>query len=78
MIFLVGNGYTTYKEMKKAPYREEYGARIAAAALQFEELSDDELRETFDYRRSREDSGQKVRSALEILKEQNWNVFRGR
>lgn len=78
LIFLAGNCITTYKEMEKAPYRENYGADIAAAALQFEELSDDELRKTFDYRKSREDSGQKVRSALEILKEHNWNVFRGR
>ncbi|MBS6643420.1 MAG: hypothetical protein KH366_07550 [Clostridiaceae bacterium] len=76
LIFLAGNICTTYKEMKKAPYREEYGERIGAAAMQFETLSDEELKGIFDYRKSREDSGRKVRSALEILKEQKWNVFR--
>ena len=76
LVFLSGNVVTTWKEWGKAPYREAYGERIAAAALEFEQLDDDTLRETFDYRKSRPDSGAKVRSALEILKEQNWNVFR--
>lgn len=76
VMFLAGNCVTTYKEWKKAPNREEYGERIAAAALQYEQLSDDELRETFDYRKSRADSGEKVRNALKILDQENWNVFR--
>ena len=44
-------------------------------AVQFETVDDQVLRETFDYRRSRPDSGAKVRSALTILKENGWNVF---
>ncbi|MGL5433932.1 MAG: hypothetical protein ACRDBO_00860 [Lachnospiraceae bacterium] len=72
---ICGHGYTNWKEWKKAPYREEYVEKIAQAALGFEELSDDELRGIFDYRREEEDSGAKVRQALTILKEQKWNVF---
>lgn len=75
LILLAGHGYTDYAELKKAPYREEYGRNIEAVAVQFETVSDDVLRETFDYRKSRPDSGAKVREALTILKEQKWNVF---
>ena len=75
LVLLAGHGYTDYAELKKAPYREEYGRNIEAVAVQFESVSDDVLRETFDYRKSRPDSGAKVREALTILKEQKWNVF---
>ena len=78
VILLMGHGYTNYVECKKAPYREEYGEEIAAMALQFEEVSDKDLREKFDYKPSRADSGEKVRQALTILKEQEWNIFRNR
>lgn len=75
LILLAGHGYTDYVEIKKAPDREAYGKRIEAVAVQFETVDDQVLRETFDYRRSRPDSGAKVRSALTILKENGWNVF---
>lgn len=75
-LFLFGNAMTTCREIKMAPYREEYMENIAKTALRFEEESDDVLRETFEYRRSRPDSGAKVRAALTILKENNLNVFR--
>ena len=75
LLLLAGHGYTDYRELQKAPYREEYGENIARAALQYESLSDDELRETFDYRKSRPDSAADVRRALRILKEHEWNVF---
>ncbi len=74
-VLCIGHGYTDYEELKKAPYREAYGRNIEAIAVQFESVSDDVLRETFDYRKSRPDSGAKVRQALTILKEQKWNVF---
>ena len=74
-MLLAGHGYTDYTELRKAPYREAYGRNIEAIAVQFESVSDDVLRETFDYRKSRPDSGAKVRQALTILKEQKWNVF---
>lgn len=72
---LAGQAHTNLIEWKKAPDRERYAERIAATALQFEEVSDEVLRETFDYRRSRPDSGAKVRQALTILKDNGWNVF---
>ncbi len=75
LLLLAGHGYTDYRELQKAPYREEYGENIARAALQYESLSDDELRETFDYRKSRPESAADVRRALRILKEHEWNVF---
>lgn len=74
-VLLAGHGYTDYAELKKAPYRELYGKNIEAVAVQFESVSDDVLRETFDYRKSQPDSGQKVREALTILKKQKWNVY---
>lgn len=70
-----GHGYTNYEELLKARYREEYVENIAAIAIQFEEVSDEVLRESFDYRPSEPDSGVKVRRALTILKEHNLNVF---
>lgn len=75
LILFIGHGYTDHVEWKKAPYREAYGEHIAQVALQYESVSDEVLRETFDYRKSRPDSGEKVRQALDILKEQNWNIF---
>lgn len=75
LFLLAGHGYTDYVEWKKASAREAYGRAIEAVAVQFEAVSDDVLRETFDYRKSRPDSGAKVRSALTILKEHGWNVF---
>ncbi len=74
-MLLIGHGYTDYREIEKAPYREAYGERIGNAALQYEILSDDEIRETFDYRKSREESAADVRRALRILKENHWNIF---
>lgn len=76
VVLLTGHGYTNYVECTKAPHREAYGERIAAMALRFEEVSDEELKITFDYKKSRADSGEKVRRALTILKEHEWNIFR--
>lgn len=75
VILLAGHGYTNYVEIKKAPHREAYVERIAEIALRFEEVSDDELRENFEYRAELPDSGAKIRQALTILKDNGWNVF---
>ncbi|MCI8269869.1 MAG: hypothetical protein HFG55_09440 [Lachnospiraceae bacterium] len=75
LLLLAGHGYTDYVEIRTAPYREAYGENIAAMALQYESLDDDTLRETFDYRKGRKESGADVRRALRILKENGWNVF---
>jgi len=75
-VFLTGNCYTNYIEIRKAPYRLAVYEKRAEMALRFEKLTDDELRANFEYRPGREDSGQKVRSALTILKENGYSVFR--
>lgn len=75
-VLMAGQLYTNQAEWNKAHNRKEYAQNIVNAALNFEALDDDKLRETFDYRKSRPDSGAKVRQALTILKENNWNVFR--
>lgn len=74
-MFLAGNLYTSWDEIKKAPYREESFLRIAEAAVNFESRSDKELQELFEYRPKEEGSGGRIRTALEILKENHWNVF---
>lgn len=82
-LFLLGNSYTTYVEVKKAPNRKDIFERRADMALNFEEFTDDQLRNGdqlwpgFEYRISRPDSGEKVRSALTILKENGYSVFHG-
>ncbi len=75
VLMLCGNLFTTYQELGTAPYRKEIGAERTAIALDFEKRTDDELREKFEYRTSRPESGPLVRQALTILKEQNWNEF---
>lgn len=77
VVFLAGNSYTTWRELKTAPYRKETCVRRAEIALDFENKTDDELRAAFEFRTSWPESGPMVRNALRILKEQNWNVFYG-
>ncbi|WP_313187060.1 hypothetical protein [Lacrimispora sp.] len=76
VMFLAGNCYTTYTEIKKAPDRRNSFEGMAVLALSFETVTDDELRAGFEYRTGRPDSGAKVRSALTILKENGYSVFR--
>ncbi|EXG83613.1 hypothetical protein K413DRAFT_0299 [Clostridium sp. ASBs410] len=76
VMFLAGNCYTIYTEIKKAPNRRDSFERMAVLALNFEAVTDDELREGFEYRRNLPDSGAKVRSAFTILKENGYSVFR--
>ena len=73
---LAGNLYTTAEEMRKAPLRKELCQRRAEIALDFENRTDEELRASFEYHMSRPEGGQEVRAALEILKKQQWNIFR--
>ncbi len=73
LVILAGNGYTTYKEFQKAPYRKEYGYRVEAAALRYEEIPDKELEDLFQYHHGPET----IRRALGILKEQKWNIYGG-
>lgn len=72
---LAGSCYTTLSEVKKAPYRKLIFQARAELSLDFENRTDDELRENFEYRTTRPDSGTKVRNALTILKENGYSVF---
>lgn len=76
VIFVAGNCYSTYSEIRKAPYRKNAYEQRKERSIRFEQETDEELRANFEYRLNREDSGQKVRSALEILKENGYSVFR--
>lgn len=75
-LFLLGNCYTTYHELKMAPHRRNAYEAREKMSLNFEKYTDDELRGGFEYRRSSPDSGEKIRSALTILKENGYSVFR--
>lgn len=74
-MFLTGNLWTSWKEVGKAPDRKASFERIADAAVNFEDRTDDELKAVFEYRKNEEGSGARIRSALEILKENHFNVF---
>ncbi len=74
-VLFAGHAWTDVREIQKAPYREEYGKNIGNMALQYEVTSDDDLRATFDYRPSREESAADIRRALRILKENHLNIF---
>ena len=76
IMFVIGNGYTTYHEWLKAPDRKASFESMREMALDFENRTDDELRGKFEYRMSTPGSGAAVRKALTILKENGWNVFR--
>ena len=69
---VAGNLYTTASELDKAKYRQENFRRMAAAALDYKNRTDAELKEIFQYH-----SGAKTREALAILEAQRLNVFSG-
>ncbi len=71
-----GNIDTTRRELDKAYYRRAVCVERAMVALDFENKTDDELRKSFEFRTSLPESGQMVRNALTILKENGWNIFR--
>lgn len=75
VVVMSGSLITTAKEINMAPHREDYGRNIATVALQYRDVSDEVLQETFDYRKSEEGSGAKVRNALTILDENGLNIF---
>ena len=78
---LIGNGYTTYREIQKAPYREENFEKMAEMAPQIPFMSDHELKEhskeiddLYEYRKGTD----KIRDAFRILEENHLNIFRDR
>ena len=79
LAILMGNGYTTYREIQKAPSREESFERKAHLALEVpgmsrEELQDrgGELEREFEYYKGLD----KIQNAFRILEENRLNVFR--
>ena len=74
-VFLVGNGYTTYREIRMTIHRKEACINRANIALDFENRTNEELAAAFEYHTSSADAGDLVRNALTILKEHKWNVF---
>ncbi len=72
-MFLVGNLFTTAKEMDMAKYRKENFVRIRETALNFGKESDESLKEVFQYH-----NGARTRQALSLLQEKHLNVFRER
>lgn len=79
LAILMGNGYTTYHELKMAPYREESFERKALLARQVPGMSDeellareDELENEFEYRKGVD----QIRKAFQILEDNRLNVFR--
>lgn len=79
LAILLGNGYTIYREIKKAPYREENFEKMARLAPEIPGMSDEELLERkqeleglYEYRKGIDE----LRQAFRILEENNLNVFR--
>ncbi len=74
-MFLAGAVNDTHEELGIAPFRRILCQNRAQIALDFENRTDDELRENFEYDTSNPDAGRAVRNALTILKDNGWNVF---
>lgn len=70
-IFIIGNIFTTYREINIARYRKENFEKIRETALNFENVDDVTLKKVFQYH-----DGAKTRKALQILKERKLNVFK--
>lgn len=79
LAILMGNGYTTYREIRKAPSREEHFEEKARLALEVpgmseEELTDrgEELERVFEYKKGID----QIQNAFRILEDNKLNVFR--
>ena len=71
-IFILGNVLTNTHELNMARYRKENFALKYEAALNFEQYSDKELNEIFQYRHD----AARIRKALGILRDRKLNVFK--
>ena len=76
---LLGNGYTTYREIQKAPYREENFEKMAEMAPAIPAMTEEELKEhskeidsLYEYRKGTD----KIQEAFRILEENHLNIFR--
>lgn len=80
LAILIGNGYTTYREMQKAPSREERFEAKARLALEVPGMSPEELGsrakelgDEFEFHKGVD----KIQEAFCILEKNKLNVFRG-
>lgn len=78
---LLGNGYTTYREIQKAPYREENFEKMAVMAPSIPTMTEEELKEhskeidnLYEYHKGTE----KIQEAFRILEENHLNIFRNK
>ena len=78
LAILMGNGYTTYRELKKAPSREEKFEEKALLAREIPFMTKEEIKENgvklgdvFEYHKGAD----KIQDAFKILEEHNLNVF---
>lgn len=79
LAILLGNGYTTYHELRMAPYREESFEEKAALAREIPGMSDEELEARKDEIQQQMEyfkGADKIRNAFRILEENRLNVFR--
>ena len=72
IFFLAGNCYTTYDEIKKAPYREENYEEMSVMLRAHREYSPEELCERLEWKKS----PAVLEHVIEILEDNHLNVFR--
>lgn len=79
LTILLGNGYTTYHELEKAPNREAHFEEKAALALEIPSLNEEELNaiagdleRIYEYKKGVD----KIQNAFRILQQNNLNIFR--
>ncbi len=71
VLILSGQCMNYVREIHMAPYRKEAFENMRQTALDFENSSDEELKSVLQYR-----DPEKIRKALGILRDNEWNVFR--
>ena len=69
-LIVLGSGWTTWKELKTAPYRKEYLQISREVGLHYRTASEEDL-ETYLH-----SSAEDVRAAMKILEENKLNIFR--
>ena len=67
-----GNCYTTYQEIRKAPYREQNYERMAEAVLHYDTYPEEELLKIMEWHKD----PAILYESLRILKDNELNVFR--
>lgn len=79
LAILMGNGYTTYREICKAPYREANFEKMAETAFSIPSMDQETLKEReqeisslYEYRKGAD----KIQNAFRILEENQLNQFR--